>query len=185
MPVMTAAELVDERLATSWAEVGVVALSTVVIFAAVIGATRIVGLRSLSKMSAFDFAMTVAVGSLMATVAVTETSLLAGLVGLSLLYATQFAIAQLRRSGRFSRIVDNQPTLLMVDGEVLQEALDGVQMTRDDLRAKLREANVLRYDQVRAVVMETTGDVSVLHGSEDLDPGLLRNVVGAEEHLGR
>ena len=36
-------------------------------------------------------------------------------------------------------------------------------VTRDDVRAKLREANVLDYSQIRAVVFETTGDVSVLH----------------------
>ena len=30
--------------------------------------------------------------------------------------------------------------------------------------AKLREANVLDISEVRAVVLETTGDISVLHG---------------------
>ena len=42
-------------------------------------------------------------------------------------------------------------------------------MTRADLLAKLREANVLSFHQVHAVVMETTGDVSVLHGTGDED----------------
>lgn len=178
---MTFAELIDERLATSWGEVGIVALSTIAIFVAVILSTRIVGLRSFSKMSAFDFAMTIAVGSIMATVAVTATSLPAGLVGLAVLCAVQYLIAQLRRRAHFSTVVDNQPMLLMRDGEVIADALDAVQLTTDDLRAKLREANVLRYEQVRAVVMETTGDVTVLHGSEELDPQLLRNVIGAED----
>ena len=38
--------------------------------------------------------------------------------------------------------------------------------------AKLREANALNFGQVRAVVLETTGDISVLHG-EHLDPAIL------------
>lgn len=62
----------------------------------------------------------------------------------------------------------------------MQEA----RITRADLLAKLREANVPRLDQVRAVVMETTGDVSVLHaGSEDrgiLDEELLDGVRGID-----
>jgi uncharacterized membrane protein YcaP (DUF421 family) len=56
-------------------------------------------------------------------------------------------------------------------------------MTRSELRAKLREANVLEWSQIRAVVLETTGDVSVLHGDEGgtpLDPSLLEGVDGVE-----
>lgn len=35
-----------------------------------------------------------------------------------------------------------------------------------DLMAKLREANVIQLDEVLAVVLESTGDMSVLHSSE-------------------
>ena len=50
-------------------------------------------------------------------------------------------------------------------------------MTEADLRAKLREANVLAMDEIRAVVMESTGDVSVLHGPPgSLSRELLRDV---------
>ncbi|OKI17062.1 hypothetical protein A6A08_07310 [Nocardiopsis sp. TSRI0078] len=55
-------------------------VSTVGIFATVLTYTRIAGLRSFSKMSSFDFAMTVAVGSLVATVAVAQVPLLEGMV---------------------------------------------------------------------------------------------------------
>jgi uncharacterized membrane protein YcaP (DUF421 family) len=182
---MTAGELVADRLGSSWPEVGTVALSTVVIFAAVIVATRIGGLRSFSKMSAFDFAMTVAVGSLIATVAVTEASLATGLVGLVVLYGVQVAVAILRRRTGFEHAVDNVPVLLMVDGELLEDALRRTRVTESDLRAKLREANALSYDQVRAVVLETTGDISVLHGDGELDPDLLRGVRGSEALLRR
>ena len=33
--------------------------------------------------------------------------------------------------------------------------------------AKLREANVIDFSQVKAVVLESTGDISVLHTSND------------------
>lgn len=45
------------------------------------------------------------------------------------------------------------------------------------MSGKLREANVLDLSQVRAVILETTGDVSVLHGdvcSEKLLQGTKR-----------
>lgn len=63
----------------------------------------------------------------------------------------------------------------MAGPDVLYDNLHKAQMTEDDLRAKLREANIIDPAQIRAVVMETTGDVSVLHADPqgpDLDPQL-------------
>jgi uncharacterized membrane protein YcaP (DUF421 family) len=58
----------------------------------------------------------------------------------------------------------------MFGSEILEENMKSVRMTKDDLYAKLREANVTRLDQVRAVVVESTGDVSVLHEDPDAPP---------------
>lgn len=65
----------------------------------------------------------------------------------------------------------------MRDGVILHEALPYTRVAKDDLIAKLREANVLDLSQVRAVILETTGDVSVLHGdvcAEELLQGTKR-----------
>lgn len=173
-----------EWLATTWEAVGMVLLSVTVVYVSLIVFTRLAGLRSFSKMSGFDFAMTIALGSVFATTVVAKDPPVAqGLAALAGLYVGQVAVALARRRRWVSRVVDNQPRLLMRDGKVLHEALRDTRVTEDDLRARLREANVLRYEQVRAVVFETTGDISVLHGGDDaeLDPDLLANVVGAEE----
>ena len=86
-----AADVVDRWLTTSWTQAGLVALSTVAIFATVIALTRIVGLRSFSKMSSFDFAMTVAVGSVMASTATSPTTtLLNGMLGLAIFYLVRW-----------------------------------------------------------------------------------------------
>jgi uncharacterized membrane protein YcaP (DUF421 family) len=167
-------------LSTSWTQVWLVVVSTVAIFASVITFTRIAGLRSFSKMSAFDFASTVAVGSLMATVAITQASLLNGVIGLATIYAVQMGVALLRRRTAVEQVVDNDPVLLMVGDQLLDGNLRHARMTKRDVWAKLREANVTRYDQILAVVLETTGDVSVLHGEGPLEPGLLEGVKDAE-----
>jgi len=180
--------MIDDWMGASIEElVGTVA-SGLVIYALVILYTRITGLRSFSKMSAPDFAMTVAVGSIMAATATTPSpSLLVGGVALATLFVGQYVVAALRRrSHRFSSAVDNQPRLLMDGSRILHENLDRSNLTLDDLYAKLREANVLALDQVLAVVFETTGDVTVLHrGAEGstFDPDMLRNVVGLPSEL--
>lgn len=56
-------------------------------------------------------------------------------------------------------------------------------MTRDDLRSKLRLAGVSRIERVRAVVLESTGEVSVLTDDPEgrsIDMDLFKNVRGYE-----
>ncbi|MDP8930117.1 MAG: DUF421 domain-containing protein [Actinomycetota bacterium] len=173
--------MIKTELATSWTSVWLVVVSTLGIFAAVVTYTRIVGLRSFSKMSSFDFAITVAIGSLMATVALSNSSLLDGLVALATLYGIQFVLALGRRHHQVSKVVDNQPLVLMAGRRMLEDNLRKARVTGDDVRAKLREANVYNYDSIRAVVLETTGDISVLHGEGELDLDIFQNVFDNEE----
>lgn len=142
---------------------------------------RVNGLRTLSKMTNFDFVTTVAFGSLLAGAAqVSEWSAflqtLAAMIGLSL---AQAATAFLRRrSDTAADVIGNQPCLIMRDGEFDEDALRANNVRREDMIAKLREANVLQLKEVRAAILETTGDVSVLHGQAEIDETLLEDVRG-------
>lgn len=139
---------------------------------------RIVGLRSFSKMTSFDFIMTIAMGSLVGSSArVTEIAqFVQACAAMAGLFLIQWLIAQGRKLwDPFGGLVQNEPLLLMRNGEVLDKALDASRVARDDLMAKLREANVQDVASVRAVVLETTGDVTVLHGDR-LEPTLIEGV---------
>ena len=166
----------------SWSTLGWVVLSTVVAYVGMIVYTRIAGLRSFAKMSAFDFAATIAIGSMAASMSVLDSvSIAAGLVGLATLFALQFAVAFLRsRSDGFGDAVDNAPLLLMAGSEILHDHLRIANISEDDLRSKLRESGALRRDQVVAVVFETTGDMTVLKGDERLEAWLVEGVRGAD-----
>ena len=161
--------------------IGVV-VSGLVIYAALMLFTRLVGLRSFSKMSGFDFAITVALGSVIASTLLNDKPpLVTGIVGLAVLYGIQYTIARLRRSWpAFARLIDNEPLLLMAGERILDDHLTMARVTRDDLRAKLRLAGVTDPSQVLAVVMETTGDVAVVERRESVDPDLFLGVRGRE-----
>ncbi len=173
--------MISRELSASWTALWLAVVSTVGIFVAVVTYTRVTGLRSFSKMSSFDFAVTVAIGSLMATVALSGSSLLTGVVALATLYAVQFSVALLRRLVRFERLVDNEPLLLMAGRDMLNDNLRQARITEDDVRAKLREANVYNYNTILAVVLETTGDISVIHGEGEVDLDVFHNVRDKEE----
>ena len=145
-----------------------ITLTAIGIYLAIILFTRIAGKRSFSKMSSFDFAMTVAVGSIIASTILSKSvSLLQGIIGLAAVYILQISAAFLRRWHFVQKIIDNSPLLLMDKQTILYENLKKARVTEGDLRSKLREANVLDLSQVRAVIFETTGDISVLHTSKE------------------
>ncbi|MBT8296039.1 MAG: DUF421 domain-containing protein, partial [Gramella sp.] len=126
-------------------------LTTLGIFVAVIICTRLVGKRSFSKMSSFDFAMTVAIGSMIATTVLSKSvSFWDGVIGIATVYVLQIAVAFLRRYKAVKKVVDNSPLLLMDGKNILFDNLKKAKVTEEDLRSKLREANVIRLKEVRA-----------------------------------
>lgn len=143
-------------------------LTAIGIYIALVILTRISGKRSFSKMSSFDFAMTVAIGSALATVILSKSvSLQDGITALVIIYVLQILIAIARRWKPIRKLMDNKPTLLMQNGKIIEGSLEKCKVTESDLKAKLREANVIQLSEVKAVVFESTGDISVLHGSDD------------------
>ncbi|WP_298327481.1 DUF421 domain-containing protein [uncultured Dokdonia sp.] len=159
---------------------GKVLISIIAIFTVMIIITRISGLRTFAKMSSFDFASTIAVGSVLASIILNpDQSLLKGGIALAGIIAFQTLFALLvRKSKFFKNLATNDPLLLMKDGKILYKNLEKSNVGEGDLIAKLREANVLDYSEVRAVVLESTGDMSVLHddGDNKLNDQLLEGV---------
>ncbi|MEM7687489.1 MAG: YetF domain-containing protein [Pseudomonadota bacterium] len=139
---------------------------------------RVNGLRSLSKMTNFDFVMTIALGSLLAGAAQATawSGFIQALIAMVALFIGQWTSARLRKaSDTFEDFAQNDPVLLMRNGKMIENAMKETRVTQSDLVAKLREANALDFDQVRAVVLESTGDISVMHG-DSIDERLLKDV---------
>lgn len=144
-------------------------LRALLVIATIIALTRLHGLRSFSKMSGFDFAITVSIGSVLAGAVTTlSTPIWHFVTALVALFAVQILLAQSRaRAERVESALDNPPMLIMENGKPLPDNLARGGMTLADLHAKLREANAFNLDEVHAVILESTGDVSVLHGPAD------------------
>ncbi|MTI20992.1 DUF421 domain-containing protein [Fulvivirga sp. RKSG066] len=150
-------------------QIVITVFNTFVIYAVIIIITKLNGLRTFAKMGSFDFAITIAIGSLIAsTILSGSQSLIQCIVGLSVLIGLQALVAKLRKKSKsFEKTVTNTPVLLMKGSQLLEHNLAKTRVSHADLYAKLREANVTDFNQIYAVVLETTGDISVLHGSED------------------
>ena len=150
------------------------------IFAIIILITRVFGLRTFAKMSSFDFASTIAVGSVLASIILnSDYSLLKGGVVLTAIIGFQTLFSYLvRKNSFFKRWFTNKPQIIMWNGKILHNRLKACNVGESDLIAKLREANVHDFNEVKAVIFESTGDVSVIHNStdKDVEPRLLQDV---------
>jgi len=143
-------------------------VASFIIFIVVIILTRIIGLRSFAKFTAYDFAFTIAIGSIISSILTSSTSVVHGSIAISSLLALTFIFSILQRKFPFIKsMISNKPILLMKKDKILFENLKKARVEKSQLIAKLREANVLDFSQVEAVVLESTGDISVLHNSNN------------------
>lgn len=125
---------------------------------------RISGKRTLAKLNAFDFVVTVAFGSLLATVIVSsEVDWLTGAIAFALLTMFQLLVSSISLHWRWFRdLVRSRPTLLVKDGRFLDDAMASERLTRGEIEAAIRSNGVGRISDVAAVVFETDGSFSVI-----------------------
>ncbi len=143
-------------------------LSVIGFYFCLIFFTRMAGLRSFSKLSSYDFAMTIGIGSILASTVVSKsTSLSQGLFAVGMLFALQTIVSLVRRRVKFIKaLLDNQAIILMVDGEYLSDNLREAKLSRSDVQEVLRKHGIKSKSEVFAVIMETTADMSVIKNNE-------------------
>ena len=167
----------------SWTSLGTVLLATAVAYPLLIVVLRAGGKRTLAKMNAFDFVVTVAIGSLLASTVLSGTPVLDGVAAVAALVALQALVTWGSvRSDRFEALVKSQPTLVLHRGRFLEDAMRHERVTREEIRNAIRMSDVARVEDVDAVVLESDGAFSVLQSvPSDRVAGALAGVGGAAD----
>ncbi len=161
--------MIEQMLFQNWTGLLRVLLVGTMAYAGLVIAIRLSGKRTLAQLNAFDFVVTVALGSMLATILLSETVALAeGLTGLATLIGLQYAVTWLsvRRSG-IANLMRSEPTLLMRNGEFLDRTLKRERVTRAELLTVIRNSAAADPDQVAAVVFESDGSFSVIPKQRD------------------
>lgn len=141
---------------------------------------RISGKRTLSKWNAFDFVVTIAFGSILASTILSKgTSLLQGVMGFFVLIFLQFLITWLSvRSQEIEELIKAKPTLLLYKGQMQYNALKQERVTEGEVLGAIRANGVAAIEEVEAVVLETDGSFSVIKNSSSGSVSALLNVKG-------
>jgi uncharacterized membrane protein YcaP (DUF421 family) len=133
-------------------------------YATVVVVLRLSGKRTLAKLNAFDLVVTVALGSVLATILLSsDVSWTEGALALGLLAAAQSAVAwgTVRRSG-LRAVVTSRPRLVFQDDAPLPAALRAERVSMDEIRQAVRAGGSGDLSSVAAVVLESDGSLSVI-----------------------
>lgn len=149
-------------------------------YVALIVLLRLTGKRTLSKMNAFDFVVTVALGSTLATVLLSsDVALAEGVTAFLLLILLQWTVAWgSARSRRFRHLVKAEPRLLLHEGVMLDQALLAERVAPEELMAAVRSSGHADMSKVTAVILETDGTFSVVSDGPPERRTALANVAG-------
>jgi hypothetical protein len=124
----------------NWAVLIRTAVIGTLAYVSLITLLRLSGKRTLSKMNAFDFVVTVALGSTLATILLNKDVALAeGVLAFALLIGMQFAVTWSSVRARWvRRLTTGEPALLLYQGAFLPIALRWARVTEDEVRAAVR-----------------------------------------------
>ncbi len=165
----------------SWSDLGRILAVGASAYATVVLVLRLAGKRTLAKLNAFDLVVTVALGSVLATILLSsDVSWTEGAVALVLLAAGQSAVAwvTVRRPG-FRDVVTSRPRLVFRDGAPLPGALRAERVSMDEIRQAVRAGGAGDLTSVAAVVLESDGSLSVVSRDRLGDGSALEGVEGA------
>ena len=148
----------------SWSDIARVILVSVAAYAAVVIFIRISGKRTLTQLNAFDFIVTVALGSTLATILLSsDVSYLEGVTALLALVVLQIIVAfATSRLPRVRALTTSAPTLLVWQGRFDDTALKRQRVSRADVEQAVRRSGEGDLTQVAAVVLESSGHISVI-----------------------
>lgn len=138
-------------------------------YALLVSTLRVSGKRTLARLNAFDLAVTVALGSTLATILLNENVALAeGVTAFATLIGLQYLLAWASvRWSRVARVVRSEPALLLRDGRFCEAAMRRERITREELLSVIRRESGAAPEDVTAVILESDGTFSVQVARQD------------------
>ncbi|MDO5753391.1 DUF421 domain-containing protein [Arthrobacter sp.] len=165
----------------TWGDAARVVLSAVALYALVLLLIRFMGQRTMATLTSFDLAAAVALGAVVGRAILGYTpTLVAGALGLVTLLVLQALTGQLRRFPKGHAAVNNSAYLLMAGSEFVAANLRRTHVSEAEITARLRLAGIRSRTEVACVILESTGEISVLRSDLPIEPEFLKNVKGAE-----
>lgn len=146
-------------------------LRSVAIYLAVVFALRLAGKRHVGQLSIVDFVLILLVSNAVQNAMVgPDTSLAGGLVAALTLIVLNWILTRAALSSPgLASAIEGEPTLLVRNGQVLDQHLHREGIRSAELEAAIREHGFEDVRQCRSVIEEIDGSISVVPFTSDQD----------------
>ncbi len=135
-----------------------------VVYLFLLVAFRLAGKRQLSQITSFDLVVLLIISNVVQNAVIgNDNSLGGGLFGATVIFLLNAGVAWVTfRFKRVERLVEHTPTILVRSGRILRENLRRERLSLPEFRASLRRHGVVSLRDVRYVILEEDGHISVL-----------------------
>ena len=132
---------------------------------------KISGKRTLAKMNAFDFIITVTIGSAFGRILTAKTVTISEAVTAFILLAVlQYIFAFLEiKSNFFKKLVTARPALLYHKGKFQKKNLRKARLTKDELLGAARKKGFGSLREVEVIILESDASFSIIGKAKDGD----------------
>lgn len=147
-------------------------------YIAIIFILRLSGKRTLSKWNSFDFVVTIAFGSILASILLTTKNTFGkGILGFAMLVLFQYIITWISvRSSWVQKLIKSEPSLLLYRGKLKHDVLKKQRVAEGEVLAALRANGIGAIEDADAVVLETDGSFSVIKDLNNSTASALKDV---------
>lgn len=143
-------------------------IRTVIAFVVLFLLARLMGVRSISQLTFYDYIVGITIGSIAATMALdAEVPIYDTLLAMIVFGLLAFLVSFLTmKSIKMRRFFSGTPTILVYKGKIIEENLKSRHFDVNDLLCSCRENGYFNLNDIEFVIMEMNGEVSVLPKSE-------------------
>ncbi|QWC83736.1 DUF421 domain-containing protein [Nocardioidaceae bacterium] len=154
-------------LTDSWSQLGETIARSALIFLAAVVLLRMARRRTVAQWTVVDVVTAVSIGSVVGRTATADSeSVLTGLVALVTLVALHALVIEARRLPGVRRVTDHRVRVLVAEEQVRHRELRRCGLTPADLEERLRLQGVRDLGEVRYVLFERQGGLTVV-GRDD------------------
>ncbi len=134
------------------------------IYIFIIIALKMFGKRSLAKFNAFDFIVTIALGSILAsTLTNNKVTVVDGFLSILVVLMLQYLVSNFAVKIPFlNKLIKSEPALLYYNGKFLEKALEKERVQKEEILQAARESGEQDLSQINQVILETNGTLSVI-----------------------
>ena len=146
----------------------IIIFRVLIIYVIVLTYLRLMGKKQVGQMQPYELVITLIMADI-ATLPMTQTSmpLLFSLIPLSMVVIVHFVMSIIERKSIFMRkVINGKPVVVVSPNGIDIKALQGLNMTFDDLMQGLRQAGAYKLEDVAYAIVETNGTLSVIQKSE-------------------